>query len=261
MDQEVERKIFTPELKLDTSGEGTFKAVFATMNVVDKDGDITLPGAFGNQNVILSQYNHGSWGKGADALPIGIGQIYEEGENAIIAGEFDMNDPAAVKTYQKMKYLTEKGRKQEFSYALPEIDFEYREEGGNRVRVLKRIVVPEVSPVLMGAGENTRILDIKSKVKDDEEEKQEEEKGKTFAEQAAETLESVKALVKRFQEIAELRKIAGTAVSPKSTDSLLRIRDSLQGIMKALDEISKTADEKMSDYLLLKKLSEENKEN
>lgn len=141
--------------------QGSFTGVFATLNVVDHDGDLTLPGAFGQQDVILSQYNHGSWGSGAGALPIGVGKIYEQGDNAIIEGEFNMDSEDAVKTWGTMKFLHEKGRVQEFSYALPEIDFEIREQDGQRIRVLKRIKVPEVSPVLMGAGMGTRLLSIK----------------------------------------------------------------------------------------------------
>jgi hypothetical protein len=160
----TERKVVTPkDIKLDIDGEGTFQAVFATMNVIDKDGDLTEPGAFGTQQVLISQYNHGSWGDGADALPIGVGTIYEKDEEAVVQGEFDMSDEAAVKTYNKIKYLKEKGRTQEWSYALPEVDWETREIDGQRIRVLKKIKVPEVSPVIMGAGENTRLLDIKQK--------------------------------------------------------------------------------------------------
>jgi len=141
---------------------GTFRAVFATLNVEDSQGDVTLPGAFGEQKVLISQYNHGSWDRGVAALPIGVGRIFEQGNDALIEGEFDMDDPAAVATYKKMRYIHAKGRVQEFSYALPEVESFTRDENGHRVRVLKKIRVPEVSPVLMGAGVNTRLLDIKS---------------------------------------------------------------------------------------------------
>lgn len=158
-----EQKILSiSNLKFDDTEQGKFTGVFSTLNIIDKDDDITISGAFGTQNVILSQYNHGSWGQGAGALPIGVGVISEKGNEGIIEGEIDMDDPAAVAVYKKMKYLKSKGRVQEFSYSLPEIDYEYQERDGKRVRVLKRIKVNEVSPVLMGAGVNTRLLDIKS---------------------------------------------------------------------------------------------------
>lgn len=152
------------ELKdLSLGDSGTFRAIFATLNVIDHDGDLTLPGAFGKQDVIVSQYNHGSWGNGVDALPIGVGKIFEDGEDAIVEGEFNLENEAAKATYQTIKYLHEKQRTQEWSYALPEIEWEMRQIDGRDIRVLKKIKVPEVSPVLMGAGIGTRLLSIKNK--------------------------------------------------------------------------------------------------
>lgn len=142
--------------------EGTFRAVFATMNVVDHDRDLTERGAFGRQKVKISQWNHGSTrGMGAQALPLGVGVIFEEGDEAIVEGEFNMEFEDAVKTHGMMKFMNDKGYDQEFSYALPEVDYEFREHEGETIRVLKRIVVPEVSPVLLGAGIDTRLLSIK----------------------------------------------------------------------------------------------------
>jgi len=210
-----ERKTFIPtEFKLDGDGEGTFTAVFATLNVVDHDGDITLPGAFGEQRVKISQYNHGSWNDGAKALPIGVGRIYESGNDAIVAGEFDMDDADAVKTYNKLKYLHDKGHTQEWSYALPDIDWEIREEDGRRIRVLKRITVPEVSPVMLGAGMNTRLLTIKS--------------GKSFADHIENVLADVLDLIVRAKEIQELRESKGKDLSDETTYRLCGLAAALK---------------------------------
>ena len=111
------------EIKIDTAGEGTFEAVFATMNKVDKDGDVTERGAFGEQDVVISQWNHGSWSSGAAGLPIGVGKIFERGDDAVVRGEFDLDDEDGKKTYRKLKYLHDKGRRVEWSYALPHIDY------------------------------------------------------------------------------------------------------------------------------------------
>lgn len=138
---------------------GTFKAIFATMNVKDKDDDFTLNGAFGEQRVIIAAYGHKSWQGGQDGLPVGKGRIYEDGDNAIVEGKFFLDTTAGNETYKTVKNI---GDLQEWSYSLPEIDYEMREVNGERLRVLKRIKVNEVSPVLMGAGENTRLLDIKN---------------------------------------------------------------------------------------------------
>jgi len=136
---------------------GEFKAIFATMNVLDKDGDITMPGAFGNQQVIIGAYNHKSW---QDKLPCGKGKIYEEDNNAIVEGKFFMDTESGKETYLTVKNV---GALQEWSYSLPAIDFEYKQqENGQRVRVLKKITVNEVAPVLMGAGEGTQTVDMKT---------------------------------------------------------------------------------------------------
>ena len=155
---EITKQYKFRELKLE-GDQGRFEAVFATLNVIDKDGDLTLPGAFGEQQVIVSAYGHGSWG---GALPVGKGRIFERGEEAIVDGQFFLDTQAGQQTYLTVKNV---GDLQEWSYALPEIDYEMRDENGQRIRVLKRIRVNEVSPVLMGAGVATRLLDIKSAMK------------------------------------------------------------------------------------------------
>ncbi len=216
------RKTFATELKLDGAGEGTFEAVIATMNVIDKDRDLTEPGAFGVQNVILSQYNHGSWDYGEKALPIGVGVISESGNDAIIKGEFDMSDPAAVKTYEKIKYLQAKGRVQEWSYSLPEIDYEMRDIDGERIRVLKKITVNEVSPVLRGAGVNTRLLDIKGATG-----------GKRLIDHISDVLADVKEVAERLQSAKEMREKEGKEMS---TDTMKQMSD----LAVALKEVSET---------------------
>src|SRR3990172_3589 len=50
--------------------QGLVTAVFATLNVIDEDGDVTIPGAFGEQSVKLA-----AWGHGWDKLPVGRGAI------------------------------------------------------------------------------------------------------------------------------------------------------------------------------------------
>jgi len=250
---------------------GTFRAIFSTLNVEDQQGDITLPGAFGEQKVLISQYNHGSWERGVAALPIGVGRIYEQGEEAIIEGEFDMDDPAAVSTYKKMKYIHSKGRVQEFSYALPEIDYEFREQNGHRVRVLKKIRVPEVSPVLMGAGIRTRLLDIKGggkTVQPGENETEQdfvsrcvafyvdegrepeqaaaichriwrEGKSSKLLDHVALVTEDVSALILRLSKVASLRESQGDSVGEATMQRVLGLRAKLSEMVTEVDRIAK----------------------
>lgn len=156
-------QVKTYQFKLgEISQTGEFKAVFSTLNVIDKDGDITLPGAFGNQKVIIAGYNHASWDKGVNALPVGRGAIYEFGNDAIVEGKFFLDTQGSIDTYRTVKNVDDL---QQWSYSLPEIDFEFKTIDGKTVRILKKIGVNEVAPVLMGAGENTRLVSIKSGLK------------------------------------------------------------------------------------------------
>ncbi len=140
---------------------GAFKALFAPYNVVDKQGDLTMPGAFGSQAVIISGYGHASWREGVDALPVGKGRIFDGDVGGIVEGKFFLDTISGSETYKVVKNL---GELQEWSYALPEIESEMQTIDGKPVRILKRITVNEVSPVLMGAGIGTRTLEVKKAI-------------------------------------------------------------------------------------------------
>ncbi len=238
-ENKVLRKTFATELKLDGAGEGTFEAVFATLNVIDKDRDLTEPGAFGRQEVIISQYNHGSWREGAKALPIGVGVISERGAEAIINGEFDLSDEDAKKTYEKIKYLKAKGRVQEWSYSLPEIDYEMRDIDGERIRVLKKITVNEVSPVLRGAGVNTRLLDIKGA-----------ESGQRLVDHIKSVLDDVGEVTKRLQAVKDMREQKGKEVSPDTLVLMGDLEVALKEAAKKLEQL-KQHDSELEEEMLI----------
>lgn len=157
----TERKSFAfVDFKM--ADDGTFKALVAPFNEIDKQGDLTLPGAFGKQNIIISSYGHGSWD---GELPVGKGVIYDGDKGGVVEGEFFCDENKGCKptkagneTYRTVKNL---GGLQEWSYALPEIDCEYQQIDGKTVRILKHIQCNEASPVLMGAGNGTQTLGIK----------------------------------------------------------------------------------------------------
>ncbi len=201
--------------------EGTFKAVFATMNVIDKDGDVTLPGAFGNQQVIIGGYNHGSWDRGKNALPVGKGRIYEEGDKAIVEAQFFMDMEAGAETYKAVKNV---GDLQEWSYSLPNIDFEYRKENGQQVRVLKKIRVNEVAPVLMGAGEGTRTLDVKSE-------------SSPLTEHMEAVQAAVSGLVGRIKDLGELRAEKGRHPSEDTMKRTAQFKAALSDLIRELEDV------------------------
>jgi hypothetical protein len=219
------------EIKLDTAGEGTFEAIFAKMNVIDHDGDVTLPGAFGEQKVMVSQYNHGSWEKGVKALPIGVGIISERGDNGIVHGEFDMGDEDAVKTYKKFKYLAAKGRTVEFSYALPEIKSHRGQFNGQDVRFIEKVRVPEVSPVLMGAGIATQLLSVKGK-----------QETMPIAEHIETVQVAVKELIDRIKSLGELRAADGRHPSEATMKSAAKAKTELTELIRELEGVQEKHD-------------------
>jgi hypothetical protein len=149
------------EVKVTDASKGEVQAVFSTFNVVDHDGDVTLPGAFGKQNVRISAYNHQSWQSG---LPIGKGTIRENGDEAVLNGRFFMGTQAGKDTFTVVK---EMGDLMEWSYGYDIVDrsqgkFPEGDANGKDVQFLHKLKVHEVSPVLLGAGIGTRTLSAKA---------------------------------------------------------------------------------------------------
>ncbi len=225
------------ELKLDTAGEGTFEAVFATLDAIDHDGDTYDPGAIGNQDVVISQWNHGSWGGGAAALPVGVGKVFERDNKAIVSGEFDMDSTDGKAHHHSLKYLKEKGRNVEWSFALPEMDWRMEERDNQMIRVITRVAIPEVSPVLLGAGVGTELLSIKGREGETMGEKPTE--SMKFAAQLDETVEAVESVIVRAKQIRNLRDEKGKdeLMSKRSTRRLKDLKGALAEAMAAVDEI------------------------
>ena len=137
--------------------EGVVEAVFSTFGVVDKDGDITDPGAFEDgASVRISAYGHTSWG---GQLPVGRGVIKTTDDEAILLGQFFLNTTGGRDTFEAVKGL---GELQEWSYGFDVIESEDVDDDEKAAsRRLKKLKVHEVSPVLLGAGIDTRTLTVK----------------------------------------------------------------------------------------------------
>lgn len=131
----------------------------AKADCIDKDGDVTLKGAFTEgQAVVVSAYGHGSWdGK----LPVGKGTIREEGDQAIAELQFFMDTTHGLDTFKTVAALSEDDL-QEWSYSLHDVVAERGKVAGKSVRVLRKVgLVKEVSPTLMGAGVDTHTRSVK----------------------------------------------------------------------------------------------------
>ncbi len=125
----------------------------------DLDGDIIAPGAIGRQRVKVSSYGHTSWG---GSLPVGVGETRESGNAAIADLRFFLNTQHGRDHWETVKGL---GDLQEYSFGFDVEDAgepspEERKAGAKRV--LKRLRVFEISPVLRAAGRDTATLAMKA---------------------------------------------------------------------------------------------------
>jgi len=145
------------ELKAEGDGEpGDFRAVFSRFNVIDHDGDVTLPGAFTDGQAVRIAY----WGHRWEDVPVGRGVIHQDDEKAWVDGRFFLDTIAGKETYQTVKNL---GELQEWSYGFDILEGEPGVFDGQDVNYLRRLTVYEVSPVLLGAGIGTGTTDIKGR--------------------------------------------------------------------------------------------------
>lgn len=187
------------EIKSESKGEIT--AVFSTLGVVDKDGDITVKGAMGNGlPVRLSAYNHKSW---EGALPVGKGVIREVGNEVVFEGQFFMSTTHGRDTFETVKAM---GELQEFSYGFDVVEAEepnFEQKSAGARRILKSLAVHEVSPVLLGAGVGTRTVGVKGEKK-------------TFTDELAEVVASVKAVRERAAEVMAMRAEKGKGLGDES---------------------------------------------
>ena len=131
----------------------TVTARFATLGVVDMDGDIIEPGAIGEQDVFMGAYNHDF-----AMLPPGMGATYETEDEALFRGEF-FDTWSGDEHYKTIKAA---GGQMDWSFRF------FVEEGGFETRagedyyVIRKARVTHVAPVESGAGINTGTLDVKS---------------------------------------------------------------------------------------------------
>jgi len=132
--------------------KGNFTAVFATLEVIDHQGDIIKKGAITPGKTRISYWGH-RW----QDLPVGIGQIKIQNNEAIVEGQLFMDTQGGVETYKTLKGL---GDLAEFSFGYDIVKSSPLKDGG---RILEKLKVYEVSPVFKGAGINTRLTSMKGK--------------------------------------------------------------------------------------------------
>ena len=166
MSEQKEVKNIDFELKEDNESLGEVKAVFSVFNNIDSDGDVVLP------NAIKSGFNSGDvpmvWAHKWD-MPIGKGKIKQDKDMATFEGKFFMDTESGKEAYNLVKSM---GDLQQWSFGFRVLDSEYGKfkkdanDEGEDVRYLKDLEVYEVSPVLVGANQETFTMAIKSTKED-----------------------------------------------------------------------------------------------
>lgn len=226
------RKSLPFELKASSTGE--FRAVFATLNVIDHDGDVTVPGAFKDgAEVIVGSFGH----KTAD-LPVGKGIIHANDREAAVEGQFFLDTQPGKDTYQTVKNLGGLG---EWSYVFSVLKQSFGEQEGRQVRYLEDMKVFSVDPVLAGAGIDTRTTDIKSL---------------GFAEHGEEVAALVEAYLARVKERTAIRGTEGRSLSVANLASLGELAESLKTLSGELGQLlrPKANDELELAYLAAQRI-------
>ena len=137
------------------------EAVFSLFNSIDSDGDVVMPGAVKSgfkNNQVPMVWSH-KWD-----MPIGKGTITQDDSKAVFKGEFFMDTESGKEAYNLVKNM---GDMQQWSFGYKVNDSEYdkakdKEGKTTNARYLKDLTVYEVSPVLVGANQDTYTLAIKS---------------------------------------------------------------------------------------------------
>ncbi len=216
---EIEFKSFNIDLEKAIKiekGEGS--AVIAELNVIDLDGDVTLPGAFGEQHVNIQPAHD------RHAPRLGKGVLKEDGGFAIANFKFNLAPEAvtAKEWYSALKFDMKNGMPlQEWSYGFKIVEADFGQFEGREVRFLKRLKVHEISPVLRGAGVGTQTLALKSNMTFKEE-----------MEKAMTSLADVKNLIERAKSLADIR-------AKENRNLSVDHRNQLQTFKTLLDEVLK----------------------
>lgn len=224
---EMTTKEFAPtEFKFDDA-KGTITAVFARLNVKDSDGDVTLPGFFGTQEVAIAAAH--------DRSKIGgRGTISEQGDTARFKGQYFMDTIEGQQQYLTAKAM---GDLQEWSYGYRILDggAKLGQHQGDDVRFLQPkddgtpgVDVHEVSTVLRGAGVGTRTASIKSE-------------GLRFVDQAEQVARAAELLFGRGAEIKQMRAEKGSTLGDEALARLIDVKTRLENVATMLTDLTHVA--------------------
>ena len=206
--------------ELNEKGEGLI--VFATLNVIDSDEDVTLNGAFGEQIAPIIPAH--DW----QQVPIGKAKIREDGDSAVAEIKLNLKTDLGRNWYESLKFDMENfpPAKQEYSYGFDVLKESRGEFEGRQVRFLEKMKVHEISPVLLGAGIGTGTLGLKENGKEKSTLEEDIQLVKEYAEN----------LIKRVGSLKQLREKDGRDISKERIKDLLEIEE----LLKELQHLCET---------------------
>lgn len=147
-------KLFSAEnVTLKSDGdEGTVEAVFSTFGIIDRDGDVVKSGAIPEVEVPIA-WGH-DWRQ-----PVGRGSIKVTRKEAKLTGRFFLTTTAGLEAFNTVKEMAEL---QQWSWGFSVLEWKFAEvDGVEGVRVITKTEPFEVSPVLVGANQETRTVAVK----------------------------------------------------------------------------------------------------
>ena len=257
MSENFDIKSIDLEIKNDEKGE--VAAVFSVFDKIDSDGDIVNAGS------LKSGFKSGDvpmvWAHKWD-MPIGKGQIEQDDNKATFKGQFFMDTESGREAYNLVKAM---GELQQWSFGFKVDDSEYgkfKKDGSEEeedVRFLKGLTVYEVSPVLVGANQETYTMAIKSNTElleelsgekavmttesmnqpDPEEEPVEEVSEEEVAPAEEEAVDEVDT---EFEEVSEDQDAEAEAISEETAEEE-------EKELKVSEKVNKTFSEEVKDVL------------
>ena len=153
----LRKKSSAISIKEDAQGEAT--VVIATKNNgPDSDGDTYAKEVLGGEQSALILPAHDSM-----SVPLGKARVYESPEDIRADMKFNLDIPAADQWFKALQFDMTNGKsKQEYSFGYRILKSSPETIDGQRVQQIEKLDIFEVSPVVRGAGNHTRTVDIKS---------------------------------------------------------------------------------------------------
>jgi hypothetical protein len=205
MSDTLQTKSFGPLVVKDVV-KGEVQAVVNTLNIVDRDGDVILPGAILDGSIVkMSAYGHDTILEGAP--PAGMGTVTEKENQMVLSGRFFLGTQRGRESFEIVRETAEHG---EWSIGYRNVKTapmteEWKSAGARRV--IASLDLIEVSPVFEGANQMTGTLAVKSEDPDAAVKAEvaaaaeaEAEEGRKAAEQRAKDEEVMRVLAERQSE-------------------------------------------------------------